>query len=88
MSKLTVDEDGKEEKECDKNDEDISIEDAHPAVPSPIEALAAIRQLDRSLRKNNKNQNMLYSPTKFPQHVLKKIVTKPKKIAMFLRGSI
>ena len=52
VSELTADEDGEEEKE---DDEDISIEDVQPAVLSPIEALAAIRKLDRYLRSSDDN---------------------------------
>ena len=82
MSELTADYDGEEE----KDDEDIFGEDVQSAVLSPIEALAAIRKLDRYFRSSDDNQEVLHSQTKIQQHVLNNAVikTKPKKITDFL----
>ena len=86
ISELTADEDGEEVKE---GDEDISVEDVQPAVLSPIEALAAIRKLDRYLRSSEDNQKVLHSQTKIQQHVWNKAVTKTttKKLPIFMRES-
>ena len=56
----------------------ISVEDIQPAVLSPLEALAAIRQLDRYLRSSDDCQKVLHSLTKIQQHVVNKDVSKNK----------
>ena len=65
-----------EEKERNEN-EDIFVQDIQSVVLTLIEALAAIRKLDRYLRSNNDNQE-LHSLTKIQQRVLNKAVTKTK----------
>ena len=57
VSELIADEDGEEEKE---DDEDISVEDVQLAVLSSIEALAAMRKLDRYLRSSDGNEEVLH----------------------------
>ena len=80
MSELTADEDE------EGDEEGISVEDVQPAVLSLIEALAAIRKLDRYLRSSDDNQEVLHSLTTNQKHVLNKSChkNKAKKVTDFL----
>ena len=86
LSGLTVNEE-EEEKEGDEDDEEISIKEVLPVVPSPIDALAAIKKLNHYHRNSDNNKEVLHLLTKIWQHILNKVITKAqqKKLAIFLQ---